>query len=242
MTRALAIAALVLAPGAAPAQEEGTRLAFTLGAGVGVTPDYFGSDESQVGPDFAFSLGRVVIGPLRFGPRDGEAEQLGWGFRGSFRYVPERSSDDNPELAGLPDVPLSIELGGGVDYAQAWWEAFAVARYGVIGHEALVGEIGMDLIARPADRLTLRAGPRIQIASADFMDTYFGTPGFDPGAGVWSSGVEVTAAYALGGAWGIEASARYDRLQRDAARSPISESDDQFSASLALTRRFDFRF
>ncbi len=245
--RPLALLALLLAAAPAAAQE-GARLAFALGLGVESRPAYFGAAEQEIGPDLSFSLGAARLGPLRFGDFEGRAES-GWGFRGSFRWIPGRSAGDHPELAGLPDVDAALELGGGVDYAAPWWEAFAVARYGVLGHGALVAEAGMDLIARPTDRLTLRAGPRLLWGSDGFAEAYFGVeepagafPAFAARGGLLSSGAVLAAEYRLGGAWSLAAQARYDRLQADAAASPVTAKDDQWSASLGVVRRFDIRF
>jgi outer membrane scaffolding protein for murein synthesis (MipA/OmpV family) len=246
-----ALAALVLFPAAALAQE-GPRFAFTLGAGIEARPGYFGSDEIEVGPDLGFSFGYLSLGGLSFGVPDPDGVSEGLSFGGAFRYIGERSSDDYEELAGLEDVDAAIELGGAVRYATSLFGAFAEIRYGVTGHESLVADLGLDLIARPTDRLTLRAGPRIFVGSDDFAATYFGVTeaeaaassfaAFEAEGGVLSAGVELTADYRLSDLWGLEAGLRFDRFQNAAADSPITAEDDQLTASLAVTRRFDFGF
>lgn len=245
---ALALAGLPL-PALA---QEGARLAFTLGAGVEAVPSYLGSDEITVGPGLDFDLGYVSLGPLRFGDPDLGPQATGWGVRGSFRLLPGRSAEDDARLAGLEEVDRALELGGGLRYGQPGWEAFAVARYGVTGHESLVADLGVDFIARPTERLTLRAGPRVFLAADGFAETYFGVteaeaaagdlPAFDARGGVLSGGVEVAVEYRLSEAWGLEAGARWDHLTGDAGASPISVQDDQLSAFLGLNRRFDIRF
>lgn len=252
MSRLAAAVALALVPfGAAAQSVDGPGLAFTLGAGVEALPDYFGSDEVTAGPGFSFDLGYLSLGPLTFGSRDFDAIPEGFGFRGSFRYVPERSGEDfeGPNRLG-EEVDAAFEIGGGVRYAQPWWEAFAVARRGFGGHDGVVGEVGMDLIARPTDRLTLRGGPRLFYGDDSFADTYFSTaedtdragPDFEASGGLLSSGLEVGAEYRLTERWGLAANVGYERLRNDAADSPISEEDEQVSASLLVTRRFDIRF
>ncbi|WP_210527169.1 MipA/OmpV family protein [Rubellimicrobium arenae] len=227
----------------------GNRVALTLGVGVAAVPDYFGSDEAV--PEFDF---RVIAPYLRFGRfsvgrEDPTARPEGFGFRGSFRYIPERSSEDHDELAGLPDVDRTFELGGGLSYAQRNWETFAVARYGFGGHEAWVGELGLNVIAQPTERLTLRAGPRVLIGSGDYADAYFSVPeatpslaAYDADGGVLSSGLEAVATYQLTDVWGLRARVRYERLMNDAADSPITGEDDQITASLLVTRRFSLDF
>jgi outer membrane scaffolding protein for murein synthesis (MipA/OmpV family) len=249
----LAIAALAaLLPLQVFAQEAGNRFAFTLRGGIEARPGYFGSDEVAVGPDLASSLDSLSFGPLSFGDPDLDAVPEGFGLRGSFRYLPERSSDDYEELAGLEDVDAAFELGGGIFYAQPWWEVFAVVRYGVTGHESVVADLGMDLIARPSDRVILRAGPRVFLGSDDFAATYFGVteaeaaesafPAFDAQGGILSAGLEASIEYRLTGAWGLEGGVRLDRLRNDAADSPITADDNQLSAFLGVTRRFAFEF
>lgn len=252
MIRLAPAAALALLPLGASAQTEGgPGLAFTLGLGIESVPDYFGSDEVTAGPAFSFDLGYLGLGPLSFGSRDLDAVPEGLGFRGSFRYVPERSGErfEGPDRLGEP-VDAAFEIGGGLRYSQPWWEVFAVARQGFGGHDGIVGDVGMDLIARPSDRLTLRGGPRLFFGDDSFAETYFSTavdtdaagPRFEASGGLLSSGLEVGAEYRLTEAWGVAASLRYDRLRNDAADSPISLEDDQVSASLLVTRRFDIRF
>lgn len=247
MFRLAATTALAFVPLAASAQSaDGPGLAFTLGAGVEAVPDYFGSDEVTAGPGFSFDLGYLSVGPLSFGSRDFDAVPEGFGFRGSFRYIPERSGEDFEGAGRLGDeVDAAFEIGGGVRYAQPWWEAFAVARQGFGGHDGVVGEVGMDLIARPTERLTLRGGPRLFYGDDSYADTYFSTvrgAGFEASGGLLSSGVEVGAEYRLTEAWGLAANVRYERLRNDAADSPITREDEQVSASLLVTRRFDIRF
>lgn len=252
MIRLATAAALALAPIAASAQSaDGPGLAFTLGVGVEAVPDYFGSDERTVGPGFSFDLGYVGLGSFSFGSRDFDAVPEGFGFRGSFRYIPERSGEDfeGPDRLG-EEVDAAFEIGGGVRYAQPWWEAFAVARRGFGGHEGFVADLSMDLIARPTDRLSLRAGPRLFYGDDEFAETYFSTaadtgnadPFFGASGGLLSSGLEVGAEYRLTDRWGLAANVRYDRLRNDAADSPITREDEQVSASLLVTRRFDIRF
>ncbi len=243
MIRLATAAAFALAPLAASAQDTGAGLAFTLGLGVESVPEYFGSGDQAPGLAFSFDLGYLGLGPVRFGSRGPGEIPEGWGFRGSFRFIPERSGDDFDGPGRLADpVNAAFEVGGGLRYAQPFWEAFAVARRGFGGHEGFVGDVGVDLIARPTERLTLRAGPRLFLGDDEFAGTYFDAPGFEAEGGLLSSGLAVGAGYDLTDAWGLAATLRYDRLQQDAAASPVSAEDGQFSAEFLVTRRFDFLF
>ncbi len=241
---------------AAPAQSAGSPdLIFTLRGGVATSPEYFGSDEYQVGPDLGFQLNYAAIGPLNFGRTDG-VETYGLGLRGSFRYIGERDSDDFDELRGLDDVDATAELGLGVGYTSERFDAFADLRYGIGGHESFVGELGADVKLHPSERLTLKAGPRMLLGSDDYASTYFGVSpdealasnglydAYDADGGVVSAGVEVGARYDLNGPWGIEGAVTYDRLVGDASDSPIVEQGDrdQYGLRIGITRQITLDF
>ncbi|TKA97870.1 MipA/OmpV family protein [Cereibacter changlensis] len=244
---------VVAAPVAVPAPAR-NGLAFTLRGGAAMGPAYFGSDDYEARPDLAFSLNALRLGGFALGSNDPAALREGFGLRGSLRYIGERSSDDHDELTGLEDVERALELGLGMSYAARNYELFADMRYGVVGHEALVGELGGNLIFHPSDRLTLSGGPRLQLGSSKFADTYFGVSAaesvasggdlsaFDAGGGLLGAGIEVEANYALNDRWGIEAAATWTRLQNDAADSPITQDEDQYGVRIGLTRRVTFGF
>ena len=238
---------------AAPALAQ-DGLSFTLGLGGEYSPDYFGADQYGLGPTGKFSVQRVSFGPIQFGSADPQAERLGFGLRGAFRVIGARKAVDNPELTGLINLKTSVELGLGLGYEAEAWRAFGDLRYGVIGHESAVLEVGADWKAVSNPKFKLNIGPRLLYGSDRYTRTYFGVTAaeagasglaaFTPDAGLVSAGIEIGAAYDLGNDWGLEASLNYDRLQGDAAASPITGlgSRDQGSVSLMLTRRFRLGF
>ena len=244
---ALALAAC-LCPGLVAAEPD---LRFTIGAGVSTAPAYYGSDDYEVGPAGSFSLGYARVGGLTFGSlEDGEAR--GFSVGGAFRYLPERRAADHPELSGLNDVDASYELGLGAGWTEETWRLFGNLRYGLGGHESLVATVGSDAILRPSDRLTLRAGPRIDIGSSGFNQTYFGVSdaeagassfdAFDAGGGIYSVGLDLEADYAVTPAWSVAAGVGYDRFVGDAADSPILQDDDRWTASVTLRRTITLDF
>ena len=230
----------------------GPAIGFTLRGGVATQPEFFGAESNEAGADIGFGLNYLRLGRLSFGDPDPLFVPEGFGVTGSLRVVGEREADDDPILAGTDDVDTALELGVGLRYATRGYQVFGAVRYGVIGHESFVGELGADVFARPTDRLTLRAGPRALFGSDDYADTYFGvTPAeaaagpltsFDPDGGLISTGVEVGAGYRITDAWGLDAAIRYERLRDDAADSPISLDDEQVTARIGITRRFNFGF
>lgn len=268
MLRLTAFAALLALAAPAVAQEQaagtgpvtlstqgtGPALGFTLRTGVATAPDYFGADGSEAAPDLGFELNYLRLGGFTFGNPDPLYQPEGFGVTGSFRYIGDRDVADNPELAGFNDVDAALELGVGLRYATSDYQVFGAVRYGVIGHEAWVGELGADVFVRTTDRLTLRAGPRAFFADSDYASTYFGVTAaeaaasapaytqFNASGGLMSTGVELGAGYRINDRWGVDAAVSYDRLRNDAADSPISLDDSQVSARIGLTRRFTLGF
>ncbi|MGB3407869.1 MAG: MipA/OmpV family protein [Jannaschia sp.] len=267
MLRLLAVlGCLSIAPAFAQAQDlsaptlstqgNGPAIGFTLRGGVAASPSYFGSDSVEAAPDFGFNLNYLRLGGFTIGSPDPLYQPEGFGVTGSFRYIGERNAGDDPELTGLADVDASLELGVGLRYATPDFQVFGDVRYGVIGHESFVGELGADVFLRPTDRLTLRAGPRVFFGDSDYASTYFGVTAaesvasagvsnfapFSASGGLLSSGVELGAGYQINDSWGVDAAIRYDRLRNDAADSPITVDDNQLSARIGLTRRFTLGF
>jgi MipA family protein len=227
----------------------------SLRGGVEVSPAYFGSDDYQFGPDVAVRLDylRLPYG-IEFGSARTVGFTTGWSLQGSARYIPERDSDDYAQLDGLDDVDWSFELGMGVGYNQRNYRLFGVARYGVIGHNAWVAELGADGIAYPVEGLTLTLGPRLEFGDRKFNDTYFGVsseeaansslPEYEPGSGLYLAGVELGARYLFNERWGLEGAAGWGRLMNDAGDSPITEegSADQYRVRVGVTRRISLDF
>jgi outer membrane protein len=224
----------------------------TLRAGVAVSPSYFGSDEYDIGPDLAARIDYVRFpGGFEYGSSRTVGFRTGWGIQGSFRYIGERKKDDIP---GLDDVDWTAEAGLGVGYEQRSWRAFADVRYGIIGHNTWVGEIGADAISYPIEGLTLTAGPRLQFGTDNFAQTYFGISAeesaasgleaYDASGGLLATGLEIGARYLFNERWGVEGAIGYDRLVNDAADSPITRtgSADQYSARIGITRRISLDF
>lgn len=233
---------LAATPMAAQDANDGNGIAFTLGLGAGLTPDYFGSENSSVGVTGSFAPESFQFGSFGFG-RDGN-DAGGFGLKGSFRYVGERTAADNPELAGLADIDAAVEVGGGISYTADFAEIYAVGRYGIVGHEAMVGEIGGDLILQPTERSELRVGPRVFFGDDAYADTYFGSSlaGYTATGGMLSRGVEASISYDVTDNWGIVGTVNYDELLNDAARSPIVQTTDQFGVSLIVTRKVSWSF
>lgn len=256
----LAVAAQTLEPPAAPFAASPAPatpdLIFTLGAGLSAEPEYFGSGDYEVGPALSLGFGYLNLAGRGFGNPDATDPGYGLGVRGSLRYVHSRETGDHPELAGLDDVDASYELGAGIGYRSSNFDAYADMRYGIGGHESLVGELGADAKVHPTDRLTLSLGPRVFIGSDDYAATYYGVtqdeavasggtlPVYDADGGVLRAGVELGASYDVTDNWGVEGAVTWDRFTGDAKSSPIVEQGDrdQYGLRVGVTRLITLDF
>lgn len=253
----LAAAGLAILGSGASAQDN-RSVAFTLGAGAGISADYFGSDDYSFGPSGNVRVDYLRFGPIEIGSSRGVGAEVieGFGFRGTARYISSRKASSHGELRGLDDVDATLELGFGVGYDTRDWRVFGVARYGFFGHESFVGQVGADAIFHPSEDLTVSLGPRADVGDSDFMGTYFGVTAdeaaasagrfneYRPSSGLYSVGVELQARYQVTDAWGVETTASYNRFVEDAYDSPIVEqgSADDFGLSVIVTRSFQLDF
>ncbi|MBC9032447.1 MipA/OmpV family protein [Sphingomonas sp. JC676] len=218
-------------------------------------PAYPGADNLSLSPlvDVAVARGNE--------PFDFEAADESFGFpvlkTGGFSFGPafnfQTGRKRNESHIGIDEVGTTIELGG---FAQYWiapkLRVHAEVRQGVNGHKALVSNIGLDYVARDADRWLFALGPRVSLSNAKYQDAWFsvspreaaatGLPAFEPdGGGVHAVGANATGLYQLTPRWGLYGFAKYDRLVGDAARSPIAQgigSRNQVSGGLGLSFTF----
>ena len=248
----VATAQTAVEPTVMSSQGAGPALGFTLRGGVATAPEYFGAPDSEASPDLGFELNYLRFGNFTFGNPDPLFRPQGFGLSGSFRYIGERDPADSPELTGLTQIDPAIELGVGAQYAIGNYQFFGAVRQGFGGHDGVVGELGADAFIYPTDDLTISIGPRALFGDSDYTQTYFGvtdaeadasafTP-FTPSGGLVSVGVELGAGLRLSDRWGIEGAISYDKLQDDAARSPITVDDESISARIGVTRRFTLGF
>ena len=229
----------------------------TVGAGAQFGPQYPGADSLSISP-------MPIIDVRRPDQRIAfEASDEGWGFgllgrEARFNVGPaiqfQGKRDEDDVGAAVGNVGFTVEAGAFVEaYLSDSFRIRAEGRRGIGGHEAWVGDVGFDLIARGGDRTIFGIGPRVRIADDKYMNAYFGVSpatavatglaAFSPDSGVYAAGGAASLRHHFGaeGKWGVHTYARYDRLVGDAADSPIVRSfgsRDQFSAGLGLSYTF----
>ncbi len=249
------IIGLMLASTALPAAAQDRSFNFALRAGVAAEPDYPGSDTYSAVPDLGFTFGSLNWGRANFGTDIGAIPSNGFGFRGALKIVGDRKVRDNPSLTGLNDISTAYELGIGAIYRQTNYEVFGDVRQGFGGHHGVTATLGADVILRPDDRWTITAGPRLNLGDSEYASRYFGVSAaeaalapnfgaFDADGGVLGLGFAVGATYQIDDKWALEYLVSYEKLQNDAADSPITGfgSDDQVTLRVGLSRAFTLRF
>jgi outer membrane protein len=264
MRRLFKIGAVVvstLTPGMAFADSEPSPIAgywtITVGVGGQMLPAYVGSDHYTFLPFPIFNVRRAGS-PWRFSTmRDG------FGFAivdvGRFRFGPvgkivlPRDQSDYAALRGLGNVDLAVEIGAFAEFwAFPWLRTRAEVRQGFGGHEGIVSDISADAVVPATERLTLSAGPRVTLATADAVRPYFGVnavqsvnsglPVYNPGGGVSSYGFGAQAHQQWTPQWATKVFVEYDRLVGDVAKSPVLFRDgsrDQVRVGIGASYSFD---
>jgi outer membrane protein len=247
------LAADVSAPGpreydAAPRQYD---VMLEVGAGASMRPAYEGAKDYQVLPTGFFTLHYLWL--PGFGEVENGRPKEGFSFGPSFRYVSKRQSNDYAALRGLDDVDAAFELGGRFSYTFGVFRPWVAVRYGLGGHNGIVGEAGLDMVLRPSAVTEITFGPRTSFANSEYMQTYLGvTPAeaarsglaaYSPGGGFKGVGFETVGRYEFTPQWAVLGSVAYEKLIGDAAASPITKAgdDDQFTAKLGLSYRFGLK-
>lgn len=255
------VALFAVLPGAAFSQvaffdpQEGLNI---VALGVGSAPDYIGSadNEAALGPmaRYYFSDKRYIqlLGPQlslnllndevwQFGP------QLLWRF--------ERGSDvDDPVVKRMRQIDSAVEAGV---FVAATWKIGADPRerFGIradiqAGENGYEGTLTANYFLPVAKTVVLNFGGGMGFTNDKWARTYYGVEGSDvalfpslggreykPDGGVNDYRVNVSALMHLSPNWHLGVGARYQRLQGDAADSPIVEergSQDQLIYGAAI--------
>jgi len=249
--RLFTFAALSVLALALPAAAQERSLNFSLGVAGVAGPEYFGSDNFETAIVPTLNFGAIRWGALEAGNGVRGVPDNGMSLRGAFRLLGDRSIEESPELVGLEDIDIALELGLGLTYQQTNWMAFGEIRKGVLGHSAVTGTLGADLILRLSDRWNFAIGPRVNFGDDEFANDYFGvsTPtanfaAFNATGGALSGGLLMTASYYLDDNWSLDGALSYEKLLGDAADSPITMrgSEGQWRIGLGLSRVFNLNF
>ena len=248
VSAAVAILMMVLVPTAYAAD-------VSLGAGVGVAPDYEGSEDNQAVPlpyvNVVWSnhmsinlLGNkakvnLIPSPIWRGGVVGE-------------YIAERDDVDNDRVDDLEDVDTSFMLGGFFGFEYANWSASIEAMQDVAdGNDGAIVRLngGYRIPIDQSWRLSL--GAFTTWADDDYMEAYFeideadsnrsGLSTFSADSGFKDVGLNLAASFKPWEHWGFMGLVSYKRLLDDAEDSPVVDDegdDNQFSGGILVFYNF----
>jgi MipA family protein len=249
----IAVAAILPAWSAADAQDS-RDIRIRVGLGAQLRPQFIGADGTSLVPLFHVNIARGTK-EFSFGAPD-DSPGITLVSKDGFSFGPAGNIEGrrNESDVGAPvgDVPRTFEAGAFAQYlAGDSFRLRAEVLKGINGHEGIVGAVGADKIWRDGDRYVVSIGPRVLFSDARYQRAYFGVsplasmasglPAYRPGGGVHAVAVASGVNYALNGRWGLFGFARYERLVRDAAKSPIVRefgSRNQLSGGVGLNYTF----
>ncbi|MEM5501374.1 MipA/OmpV family protein [Ahrensia kielensis] len=242
------------------AQESNLFSNVSLAAGgfVSVAPVYEGSNKYRVS---AFPIAYPTFG-------DGNGERSRLTFRGidDVRYAAFRkgSFDLGPvvgynfgrkeslstDLNGLGDVDGGVVAGAFAAYTVDGFSVDAAVskQFTGLDDSGFLARFGAGYETAVTDSLTLSLYTGTTYASDDYMDNMFGVSSaqnaesglsvFNAGAGFKNIDVKAAASYQASEQLNLRANVGYSKLIGDAADSPISVTNDQFSGGLGFIYQF----
>ncbi|KTT95948.1 MltA-interacting MipA [Sphingomonas yabuuchiae] len=277
--RALGIVALLACPAAAqevrpsgppPGMATGapgtpTGWNITIGAAPVLSPAWAGSRDMALSlfPDLRVNYGDTLFASVPDGIGWNAVHRDGWraGPLVKIRFGRDERNGGSPfliaggsdALEGMGNIKAAGEIGGFVEKSfgpRRAWRARAEVRQGFGGHDGVVADLSAAYRTR-IGRAIVSAGPRMTLASANFVQTYFGISpaqstrtGLAPyraDGGVLSYGLGGNIVCPLNRRSALTLFTNLERLGGPAADSPlIRERGQRLQATLGLG--YGFRF
>lgn len=216
-----------------------------VGLGVGVFPDYLGSEDttSGVGPLVRLPLkGKRFVQLLANDFKWNLVDDPNWrfGVAATIRLGRDRDDIDDPVVSRIHEVDTSIDIGAFGSYQWVASDDFR-KRAGVgmsvrsdvadMGHGGWLGSASAFVTYPVALPVILGAGVAANFASDDYMDAYFGVTAADSlqsglvpfvaGGGARDAGAWGAVLVSFSPKWHVGAIAWYTKLLGDAKDSPI---------------------
>lgn len=222
-----------------PAVKQETKITTKIGLGVGVIPDYEGSNDYTAVPvPFARidSNTGQYIGLLGTTIRANALTSKMWSLGPVLRYRAERDDVEDKQVDDLRKVDGALEVGAFAGIKIDQWTAMIEAAQDIAdGHEGML----VTLVAgysMPLDTgLMLSINASTTYASDDYMDAYFGIDKinaarsgldvFKADSSIKDYGVRVGLDYVLNKDWSFIGALGYKRLVGDAKDSPVVDDE-----------------
>lgn len=231
----------------APVEYASRTWIITLGGYAVAAPEYEGSDEYELGFKPIFNIRKSGSREWLSLPDDkgGFALYETSNFRmgPAFGFQAERSRHDVDFFPGAERVDWTFEAGA---FAELWLTDSLRTRvdvvHGIGGHEGLVANFSADAVVK-RDRWTFTVGPRFEVVSDEYADTYFSTAGYEAEGGFHSVGGGASISYQWTDRIALKLYGEYDHLLNDAADSPLVDdigSEDQFTIGVGASYTFEY--
>lgn len=227
----------------------------SVGLGLGVAPDYEGSEDYQAVPIPYASVGwsnHMAISLLGNKAKVNLIPSPIWKGGLIGEYIAERNDVDNNKVDDLKTVDAAIMLGGffGLEYEN--WSASIEAMQDVAdGNDGSIVRLNGGYKIPIDKTLSLSLGVFTTWADDDYMEAYFTIDGadsarsglstFNADSGFKDVGLNLLASYKPWENWGFMGLASYKRLLNDAEDSPVVDdegSPNQFSVGALVFYRF----
>jgi len=220
-----------------------------LGAGVMLQPKYEGSDEMEVSPlpfVSATFLDRLTIDPTGVELKIYEMGPLQFDVTGGYDFG--RKEENADDLRGMGDVDGAVTVGGKTTLSYGPAEFFVSVDKTIGGSDGLLGSLGAEITQPINEELILGASASATFADKNYMQSYFGVTSaqaarsgyaeYNPGSGVKSIDLSVSATYMFNENWAVRAEQEVGFLVGDAADSPLVKQKIQPKSMLFFGYRF----
>ena len=237
---------------------------YSIGAGVGVVPDYEGSEDYTAVPVPHFSAQWTSGRYIKLDGNVLKANLLAndrWSLGPVLQYRGERDDDvDNNKVAKMDKIDAAVEAGAFLGYKLALFHVAPKYDSWDIGAQLVTdasGEHdGMLATARTGytfknDRMSTRIGASVTYADDDYMDTYFSVSASDANrsglkkykaeSGVKDVGLDLTLRLKMNENWAVRGVFAYIALLEDAKDSPLVDDEGdsgQFKGSVVVIYNF----
>jgi outer membrane protein len=227
----------------------------SLGAGVGLAPEYEGSEDYVAVPIPYVNLtwsNHMAINWLGNKAKLNLIPSPYWKAGLIGEYIPERGDVDNSAVDDLKDVDSSLMLGGFFGFEYNNWSASIEAMQDVAdGNDGSIIRLNGGYRIPFDQSFNLFLGAFTTWADDDYMQAYFeidagdaarsGLQTFEADAGFKDVGLNLTASYKPWEHWGFMGMASYKRLLGDAEDSPVVDDEgdaNQFSGGVLVFYKF----
>ena len=225
--------------------------------GIGAGPGYIGSDDRVPAavPALQLNFGERYLNLEANYLSANLLENSRWqaGPAGILRFG--RGDEDNDQIDALPDIDMSVGLGGflayevgGTDPRDRWRVNLGVLQDVTLGDGGMVADIGVRHWTPVGRYGAFGLAVAASWGSGDYMDTYFsvdaagsalsGLPVYTAGSGWRDLRAMAVFVQPISEKWAVGAGVLYSYLLDEAGNSPVALSRDQVFFGVGVARAY----